>query len=75
MDRICRVCSSKESEWNTFTPGENLCKKCHSDYDKKRSAGLYKKRRKKLSKQYYSEHAEQREQKRLWDSEVTISKR
>lgn len=67
MNRICRVCSSKESEWNTFTKGQNLCKKCHSDYDKKRDAGPYKKRRKKLRRQYYLKHAEEhREQKRLW---------
>lgn len=70
MKRICRVCSSKESEWNTFTKGENLCKKCRSDYDRKRDAGPYKNRRKKLKKQYYLKHAEaQRKQKKLWRRE------
>ena len=45
--RICRVCSSLESEENPFLKKENLCKSCRSLYDKNRD---YKTRRKKLDK-------------------------
>ena len=72
--RICRVCHSKESKSNPFVKNkEYLCKKCQSDYDKRREKGYYKNRRKKLNRKYYLKHAkEQYAQKQLWRREFKL---